>query len=217
MPPGARNRPAARRAPVSRARRSAQPAGRPARAAAVGLRPPGYDDEPGRRYPSVYMIQGLTGQLDMWRNRSPFRRNFPSWPTSCSRPRRASLHRGLVDAWTSYGGAQFLDSPGTGGTTPTCATKCCVVDDTTAPLRRPSTAASPASRAAATAMVTDAASRSLSAVGHGRGRAQFGDLLLPDFGRPPASARRVTTGRSRSSGRTSAAARRSAREATHLC
>ncbi len=39
--------------------------------------PPGYDDEPERRYPSVYMIQGLTGQLDMWRNRAPFRRNFP--------------------------------------------------------------------------------------------------------------------------------------------
>ena len=39
--------------------------------------PPGYDDEPSRRYPSVYMIQGLTGQLDMWRNRSPFRKNFP--------------------------------------------------------------------------------------------------------------------------------------------
>jgi len=39
--------------------------------------PPGYDDEPERQYPSVYMIQGLTGQLDMWRNRTPFRRNFP--------------------------------------------------------------------------------------------------------------------------------------------
>src|SRR5438046_7013585 len=39
--------------------------------------PPGYDDEPDRRYPSVYVIQGLTGQLDMWRNRMPFRRTFP--------------------------------------------------------------------------------------------------------------------------------------------
>lgn len=39
--------------------------------------PPGYDEEPERRYPSVYIIQGLTGQLDMWRNRSAFRRNFP--------------------------------------------------------------------------------------------------------------------------------------------
>src|SRR5438105_12554234 len=28
--------------------------------------PPGYDAEPGRRYPSVYQIQGMTGQIDMW-------------------------------------------------------------------------------------------------------------------------------------------------------
>src|SRR2546423_13086842 len=39
--------------------------------------PPGYDDEPERRYPSVYLIQGLTGQLDAWRNRASFRRNAP--------------------------------------------------------------------------------------------------------------------------------------------
>jgi hypothetical protein len=39
--------------------------------------PPGYDDEPDRGYASVYVIQGLTGQLDMWRNRTPFRKNFP--------------------------------------------------------------------------------------------------------------------------------------------
>ena len=77
--------------------------------------PPGYDSEPERRYPSVYMIQGLTGQLDMWRNRSAFRRNFPELvdelfaageapPTICV----------WVDCWTSLGGSQFLDSPGTG-------------------------------------------------------------------------------------------------------
>jgi hypothetical protein len=41
--------------------------------------PPGYDDEPERRYPSLYLIQGLTGQLDMWRNRSAFRKNVPEW------------------------------------------------------------------------------------------------------------------------------------------
>ena len=34
--------------------------------------PPGYDDEPERRYPSIYVIQGYTGQLDMWRNRPAF-------------------------------------------------------------------------------------------------------------------------------------------------
>ena len=39
--------------------------------------PPGYDDEPEVRYPSIYLIQGLTGQLDMWRNRAAFRKNPP--------------------------------------------------------------------------------------------------------------------------------------------
>jgi S-formylglutathione hydrolase FrmB len=77
--------------------------------------PPGYDDDPGRRYPSVYQIQGLTGQLDMWRNRSPFRRNFPEladelFATGGSPPAIVVW----VDAWTSLGGSQFLDSPGTG-------------------------------------------------------------------------------------------------------
>ena len=39
--------------------------------------PPGYDDEPDRRYPSVYVLQGYTGMLPMWHNRAPFRPTFP--------------------------------------------------------------------------------------------------------------------------------------------
>src|SRR5919201_4299861 len=35
--------------------------------------PPGYDDDADRRYPSIYVIQGLTGQVDMWANRPPHR------------------------------------------------------------------------------------------------------------------------------------------------
>jgi hypothetical protein len=38
--------------------------------------PPGYDGS-RRRYPSVYVIQGYTGHLAMWRNRSPYRQPFP--------------------------------------------------------------------------------------------------------------------------------------------
>src|SRR5215204_173986 len=77
--------------------------------------PPGYDDDHGRRYPSVYVIQGLTGQLDMWRNRFPFRRNFPElvdelFATGSTAPCVVVF----VDAWTSLGGSQFVDSPGTG-------------------------------------------------------------------------------------------------------
>jgi putative esterase len=77
--------------------------------------PPGYDDEPDRRYPSIYMVQGLTGQLDMWRNRSAFRKN----PTELMDELFASGEAPpavlvWVDCWTSLGGSQFLDSPGTG-------------------------------------------------------------------------------------------------------
>ena len=77
--------------------------------------PPGYDDEPERRYPSVYMIQGLTGQLDMWRNRTPFRRNFPELADELIASGEAPPAILVwVDCWTSLGGSQFLDSPGTG-------------------------------------------------------------------------------------------------------
>src|SRR5207244_12936339 len=37
--------------------------------------PPGYDDSDAR-YPAIYEIQGLTGQLDMWRNRDAYRPSF---------------------------------------------------------------------------------------------------------------------------------------------
>ncbi len=77
--------------------------------------PPGYDDEPARRYPSVYVLQGYTGMLPMWRNRSPFRLPFPEAAdelfASGGAPPCIVVY---VDAWTSYGGSQFVDSPGTG-------------------------------------------------------------------------------------------------------
>ncbi|MDQ2982902.1 MAG: alpha/beta hydrolase-fold protein [Actinomycetota bacterium] len=77
--------------------------------------PPGYEDDPERRYPSVYMIQGLTGQLDMWRNRTAFRMNFPELAdTAMANGECPPCVVVWVDAWTSLGGSQFLDSPGTG-------------------------------------------------------------------------------------------------------
>ncbi len=77
--------------------------------------PPGYDDESERRYPSIYMIQGMTGQLDMWRNRAPFRKNFPELADELFGKGEAPPCIVVwVDCWTSYGGSQFLDSPGTG-------------------------------------------------------------------------------------------------------
>jgi hypothetical protein len=77
--------------------------------------PPSYDEDKERRYPSIYVIQGLTGQLDMWRNRFPFRRNFPELAdalfASGESPPAILVY---VDCWTSLGGSQFLDSPATG-------------------------------------------------------------------------------------------------------
>ena len=77
--------------------------------------PPGYDDDPARRYPVVYVIQGYTGHVGMWFNRQAFRRPYPEladdvFATGDTPP--AILV--YVDAWTSFGGSQFLDSPATG-------------------------------------------------------------------------------------------------------
>jgi S-formylglutathione hydrolase FrmB len=77
--------------------------------------PPGYDDDPDRRYPVVYVIQGYTGHLTMWRNRAPFRQPFTE--TADAAFARGDAPPALVvyvDAWTAYGGSQFVDSPGTG-------------------------------------------------------------------------------------------------------
>jgi hypothetical protein len=77
--------------------------------------PPGYDDDAGRRYPSVFVIQGLTGQLDMWRNREAFRPNYPEMIDELfSRADVPGAVVAFVDCWTSIGGSQFLNSPGTG-------------------------------------------------------------------------------------------------------
>lgn len=77
--------------------------------------PPGYESSADRRYPSIYMIQGLTGQLDMWWNRSAFRPTLPQRVDDLfSQPDVPPAIVVFVDAWTSLGGSQFLNSPGTG-------------------------------------------------------------------------------------------------------
>jgi Putative esterase len=77
--------------------------------------PPGYDEWAHRAYPSVYVIQGYTGHVAAWRNRSPYRQPFPETAdavfASGQAPPAIVVY---VDAWTAYGGSQFVDSPGTG-------------------------------------------------------------------------------------------------------
>ena len=75
--------------------------------------PPGWPDE--GPYPAVWSIQGMTGQIDMWRNRSPYSSTFIE---DVDRLIAAGECRPVVvpmpDCWTAYGGSQFLDSAGTG-------------------------------------------------------------------------------------------------------
>src|SRR3954453_19600180 len=91
------------------------PLGDPARRPLYVYRPPGVDLDRSDGGPAVYVIQGYTGQLDMWLNRTPFE------PTMVERV-DAMFAAGdcpdaivvFVDAWTSRGGSQFLNSAGTG-------------------------------------------------------------------------------------------------------
>ncbi len=83
----------------------------PARRPLYVYRPPGG----AAGLPSVYVLQGYSGQLDMWLGRKPFE------PTIVERidnmfaagdcPDAVVV---LVDAWTSLGGSQFLNSTSTG-------------------------------------------------------------------------------------------------------
>ena len=78
--------------------------------------PPAYDLEPARRFPTIYLIQGMTGQIDMWRNRSAFRRTVPELIDELfagPQPAPPTIVV-FVDCWTSFGGSQFIDSPATG-------------------------------------------------------------------------------------------------------
>jgi len=87
------------------------PLGDPARRPLYVYRPPGVELDHPRALPVVYVIQGYTGQLDMWRSRVAFE------PTMIERL-DAMFATGecpdalvvFVDCWTSYGGSQFLNS-----------------------------------------------------------------------------------------------------------
>jgi S-formylglutathione hydrolase FrmB len=77
--------------------------------------PPGYEADVERRYPTVYVVQGYTGHVGMWGNRTAFRQPFPELLDAMfARGDAAPAIVVLVDAWTSLGGSQYLDSPGTG-------------------------------------------------------------------------------------------------------
>lgn len=86
------------------------PLGDPPRRPLYVYTPPGEHDG----LTSVYLIQGFTGQLDMWLSRNAFEQTIVE--------RIDELFSGdcppalvvFVDAWTSYGGSQFINSSATG-------------------------------------------------------------------------------------------------------
>jgi Putative esterase len=91
------------------------PLGDPARRPLYVYRPPGVELDHPRPLPVVYIIQGFTGQLDMWLSRSAFE------PTMVERVDAMFAARAcpdamlvFVDAWTSRGGSQFINSASIG-------------------------------------------------------------------------------------------------------
>jgi hypothetical protein len=88
------------------------PLGDPTRRPLYVYRAPGVDHSP---VPTVYMIQGYSGQVDMWLARSAFESNVVErldemfGAGEC--PPAVVV---FVDAWTSLGGSQFLNSTSTG-------------------------------------------------------------------------------------------------------
>ena len=91
------------------------PLGDPARRPLYVYRSPGVVRGVASEVPSVYVLQGFTGQLDMWHGRSAFE------PTIFERLDRMFAETDcpdaivvFVDAWTSLGGSQFLNSSATG-------------------------------------------------------------------------------------------------------
>jgi S-formylglutathione hydrolase FrmB len=77
--------------------------------------PPAYQQSPRDRFPVIYVLQGMTGQIDMWRNRSPFRKTaLELYDQLFADPSVPPAILVFVDCWTRLGGSQFLDSAGTG-------------------------------------------------------------------------------------------------------
>jgi hypothetical protein len=91
------------------------PLGDPPRRPLYVYRPPGVELDHPKGLPTVYVIQGFSGQLDMWLGRTAFE------PTVVERIDAMFAARAcpdaiivFVDAWTSRGGSQFINSAATG-------------------------------------------------------------------------------------------------------
>lgn len=67
------------------------------------------------RVPSLYVLLGFGGQVDMWLNRRPFEPTvIERIDAEFSQPGAPPAVVVFVDAWSRYGGSQYLNSAGTG-------------------------------------------------------------------------------------------------------
>ena len=89
------------------------PLGDPARRPLYVYTAPGASER--REVCAIYVIQGFTGQLDAWLNREPLEPNMLERVDDLfadeSVPPAVVV---FVDAWTSHGGSQFINSDGLG-------------------------------------------------------------------------------------------------------
>jgi len=85
------------------------PLGDPASRPLFVWTPAGYESS-SRRYPSVYLLHGMTGQVRAWFNVSPFAPNLPETIDSLGLEAVVVA----VDGFTALGGAQWIDSPAVG-------------------------------------------------------------------------------------------------------
>lgn len=91
------------------------PLGDPATRPLYVYLPPGVEEGSGELVPSIYVIQGFTGQVDMWKSRNPFEPNlFERLDEMFAKGDSPPAVIVFVDAWTSYGGSQFVNSTSTG-------------------------------------------------------------------------------------------------------
>jgi enterochelin esterase-like enzyme len=94
---------------------AANPLGDPSRRPLHVYRPPGVGLDHPRALPSVYVVQGYFGQLDSWWRREPFEPNvFERVDAMFAAGECPEAIVVFVDAWTSYGGSQYLNSAATG-------------------------------------------------------------------------------------------------------
>ncbi|MHB1568771.1 MAG: alpha/beta hydrolase [Solirubrobacteraceae bacterium] len=93
----------------------ANPLGDPARRPLYVYSSPGVAAGTARDVASIYLIQGYSGQVDMWLGRSAFERNvverLDEMFAAGECPDAVVV---FADAWTSLGGSQFLNSSSTG-------------------------------------------------------------------------------------------------------